>query len=90
LPVGIAQAIASIDRGMWYARSADFLQQPYVRNLKWMRAIGDTLFATGVVALGYFVLGLKTGWSYQPTEPSPRTPSARRVDSEPQKAELVN
>jgi nitric oxide reductase subunit B len=90
LPVGIAQAIASIDRGMWYARSADFLQQPYVQNLKWMRAIGDTLFAAGVVALGYFVLGLKTGWSYQPNEPAPRTPSPRRVASEPQKAELVN
>ena len=25
--------------------------------------IGDTLFGIGVVVLGWFVLGLKTGWS---------------------------
>jgi len=66
LPVGIAQAIASIDKGMWYARSAEFLQQPYVQNLKWLRAIGDSLFAVGVLSLGWLVLGLKTGWSYRP------------------------
>jgi nitric oxide reductase subunit B len=66
LPVGIAQAIASIDKGMWYARSAEFMQQDYLQVLRWMRAIGDTVFAAGIVALGIFVLGLKTGWSIQP------------------------
>jgi nitric oxide reductase subunit B len=25
--------------------------------------VGDTIFAVGVLALGWFVLGLKTGWS---------------------------
>lgn len=25
--------------------------------------IGDTIFTTGVISLGWFVLGLKTGWS---------------------------
>ncbi|MFH0794690.1 MAG: hypothetical protein V2A74_11725 [bacterium] len=28
-----------------------------------LRMIGDTIFALGVVVLGWFVLGLKTGWS---------------------------
>jgi nitric oxide reductase subunit B len=56
LPVGIAQTIASIDVGMWYARSADFLQQDYLQTFRWMRVIGDTIFAIGIVTLGWFVL----------------------------------
>jgi nitric oxide reductase subunit B len=63
LPVGLLQAQASIEHGMWYARSAEFMQQPYMQNLRWMRVIGDSIFSIGVLALGYFVLGLKTGWS---------------------------
>jgi nitric oxide reductase subunit B len=73
LPIGVAQAIASIDTGMWYARSADFLQQDYLQVLRWMRAIGDSIFAIGLVALVYFVIGLKTGWSIRPGD----TPKAR-------------
>jgi nitric oxide reductase subunit B len=29
-----------------------------------MRVIGDTLFALGALGIGWFVLGLKTGWSF--------------------------
>ena len=63
LPVGFAQTVVSIREGLWYARSADFLQQPWLDTLRWMRVIGDTIFAAGTVALAWFVLGLKTGWS---------------------------
>lgn len=63
LPVGLLQAWASVERGMWYARSADFMQTDLMNTLRWMRVIGDTIFAAGAVALGWFVLGLKTGWS---------------------------
>jgi len=63
LPVGLMQAWASVEHGMWYARSADFLQTPTMETLRWLRVIGDTIFATGVLSLGWFVLGLKTGWS---------------------------
>jgi len=63
LPVGLMQAWASVEHGMWYARSAEFLQTPLMETLRWLRVVGDTVFATGVVALGWFVLGLKTGWS---------------------------
>jgi nitric oxide reductase large subunit len=52
---------ASVEHGMWYARSAEFMQTPLMDTLRWMRVIGDTIFAVGVVVLGYFVLGLKTG-----------------------------
>ncbi len=70
LPVGLAQAWASVEHGMWYARSADFLQTPILQELRWLRVIGDTVFAAGVAALGWFILGLKTGWSLdrQPAE----------------------
>ena len=30
----------------------------------WLRVIGDTIFAFGAVGIGWFVLGLKTGWSF--------------------------
>jgi nitric oxide reductase subunit B len=65
LPVGLMQAWASVEHGMWYARSAEFLQTPTMETLRWLRVVGDTIFATGVLALGWFVLGLKTGWSVE-------------------------
>ncbi|HVA49873.1 MAG TPA: nitric-oxide reductase large subunit [Pirellulales bacterium] len=63
LPVGMMQAWASVTHGMWYARSAEFLQTDLMDRLRWLRVIGDTIFAVGIVGLGWFVLGLKTGWS---------------------------
>lgn len=67
LPVGIAQAVASIKDGLWYARSAEFLQQPFLQTLRWMRMPGDSLFALGMLGLVLFVVGLKTGWSVNGT-----------------------
>ncbi|MPM31182.1 Nitric oxide reductase subunit B [bioreactor metagenome] len=63
LPVGVMQTIASIKHGMWYARSSEFMQDPTLQTLRWLRIIGDTIFAIGTVALAWFILGLKTGWS---------------------------
>ena len=65
---GLMQAWASIEHGLWYARSAEFLQQPVMEMLRWLRTIGDTVFLIGVGALAYFVTGLITGWSYQKIE----------------------
>jgi nitric oxide reductase subunit B len=65
LPVGLAQAWASVEYGLWYARSAEFLQQPWMETLRWLRIVGDTIFMVGTAALAYFMLGLWTGWSYQ-------------------------
>jgi nitric oxide reductase subunit B len=66
LPVGLLQAWASIEHGMWYARSPEFLQTPTMDTLRWLRVVGDTIFAVGALAFGWFVLGLKTGWSLNP------------------------
>jgi nitric oxide reductase subunit B len=58
LPLGILQLIASVDHGYWYARSAEFMQQPIVEMLVWMRVPADTLFSVGAVALAWFVFRL--------------------------------
>lgn len=42
-----------------------FLQTGFRDKLRWVRVVGDTIFAVGIVALGWFVVGLKTGWSVQ-------------------------
>ncbi len=63
LPVGLAQTVASVQEGLWWARSAEFMQQPYLVTFKWLRVIGDTIFAFGTIALGWFIFGLKFGWS---------------------------
>jgi nitric oxide reductase subunit B len=63
LPIGLAQTVASVKEGLWYARSAEFMHQPAMETLKWLRVIGDTIFALGTVALAWFIYGLKGGWS---------------------------
>jgi len=63
LPIGLAQAVVSVKEGLWYARSAEFLHQPLMLTFKWLRVIGDTIFASGTVALAWFIFGLKGGWS---------------------------
>ncbi|HOX57957.1 MAG TPA: nitric-oxide reductase large subunit [Candidatus Paceibacterota bacterium] len=63
LPRGLMQTVASVNEGMWWARSADFMQTGIMETFRWLRVIGDTIFGIGVVVLGWFVLGIKTGWS---------------------------
>lgn len=63
LPIGFLQTLASVKEGLWYARSAEFMQQDFMVTLKWLRAVGDTIFAIGTVALVWFIFGLKGGWS---------------------------
>jgi nitric oxide reductase subunit B len=63
LPVGLLQTWASVTHGYWYARSAEFLQTPLLSRLRWLRMIGDTIFAVGAITLVGFVFGLSTGHS---------------------------
>ncbi len=80
LPIGLAQAWASVEHGLWYARSAEFLQQPVLQTLRWARLLGDTVFLSGVAALAWFMLGLVTGHSYR------RSPAAARTAALPRDA----
>ncbi len=65
LPVGLAQTVASVNHGYWYARSASFMQQHNIVIFKWLRMIGDTIFTLGTIALAWFIFGLAGGWSYK-------------------------
>ena len=58
LPLGILQLNAAIEHGYWFARSAEFMQQPIVDLLVWMRVPADTLFSVGAAALAWFMLRL--------------------------------
>ncbi|WP_374603512.1 nitric-oxide reductase large subunit [Arenimonas sp.] len=58
LPLGILQLNAAMNHGYWFARSAEFMQQPIVDMLVWMRVPGDTIFSVGALALAWFVLRL--------------------------------
>ncbi len=58
LPLGTLQLFAAIDNGYWYARSAQFMQQPVVELLVWLRVPGDTIFSIGAVAFAWFVIRL--------------------------------
>jgi nitric oxide reductase subunit B len=82
LPVGLLQTWASVEHGLWYARSADFLQTDSMNTLRWLRVVGDTIFALGILGLGWFVIGLKTGWSVSDEEDDLFAPSpARSADA---------
>lgn len=58
LPLGILQLSAALKHGYWYARSAEFMQQPIVDMLVWLRVPSDTLFSVGALALAWFVFRL--------------------------------
>jgi nitric oxide reductase subunit B len=78
LPIGLSQAAASIEQGMWWARSAEFMQQPWMQTLRWLRMVGDLVFTAGVVAFAWFVAGLWLGWSYE-KEPAVEAVPAREA-----------
>jgi len=58
LPVGLLQTHASVDVGYWYARSHEFMQTPTMNTLRWLRAVGDTVFGLGALAFVWFMLSL--------------------------------
>jgi nitric oxide reductase subunit B len=75
LPVGLMQTWAAVSHGTWYARSAEFLQTPTMNALRWLRVLGDTIFAIGVLAMGWFKLGLLTGHSF--VKEAPEVPAGQ-------------
>jgi nitric oxide reductase subunit B len=58
LPIGLLQTYQSISVGYWSARSPEFMQTALMQTLRWMRMLGDTVFAIGAVAWVYFALNL--------------------------------
>jgi nitric oxide reductase subunit B len=68
LPIGLLQTWAAVEHGTWYARSAEFMQTGLMQNLRWMRAVGDSIFGVGGLVLAWFVFGLITGHSHTKRE----------------------
>ena len=69
LPLGVLQLSAVLEHGYWYARSAEFMTQPIVHLLIWMRVPGDTIFAIGMLLFTWFVARL---WIKPRRLPEPR------------------
>ena len=58
LPIGLLQTYQSVSVGYWSARSPEFMQTTVMQTLRWMRMVGDTIFAIGAVAFVWFALGI--------------------------------
>jgi nitric oxide reductase subunit B len=58
LPIGILQLRAAIEHGYHHARSAEFMQQPIIELLVWLRVPGDVIFSVGALTLAWFVFRL--------------------------------
>ncbi len=58
LPAGIYQAWASIDKGLWYARSPAIIHSKLMETLVWLRVPGDIVFAAGALLLAVYAFKL--------------------------------
>jgi nitric oxide reductase subunit B len=58
LPLGVLQLNAVLEHGYAYARSAEFMSQPIIHLLIWLRVPGDTIFAIGALLVCWFVARL--------------------------------
>lgn len=56
LPIGLLQTVESITVGYWSARSPEFMQTGLMQSLRWMRILGDTVFAIGAIAFVWFAI----------------------------------
>lgn len=55
LPQGVIQTYISIDKGYYFARSAELIHSPIMEALVWARVPGDIVFSVGVAAFVWFV-----------------------------------
>ena len=69
LPVGLLQTWAAVDVGYWYARSAEFLQAEPMQTLRWMRVVGDTIFALGSFAFVIAIVRMTLARYQRPDAP---------------------
>lgn len=57
LPAGILQLKTVTEQGLWYARSATFVDSPAFQTLTWLRIAGGSLFTLGgVTPLVWFIV----------------------------------
>ena len=56
LPIGLIQVFASIDNGLWYARGSEVMQTDLIKYLRWVRGLGDIVFAAGAFSFAAAVI----------------------------------
>ena len=85
LPVGLMQTYQSVSVGYWSARSSEFMQTDLMQTLRWLRMIGDSIFALGALSFVYFALDLmwqrhqKQAATQPPRASLPIVPAAAEV-----------
>ncbi len=56
IPSGFYQFYFAIRDGLWYARSPEIASGTFIRTVTWMRLVPDLIFATGALALLWFLI----------------------------------
>lgn len=51
LPIGLIQLSASLEHGLWHARSLETMGTELIQYLRWFRGLGDVVFAAGGISL---------------------------------------
>jgi len=56
-PAGLHHLWVTLDRGLWFARSREFIEATPFQTMTWLRALGGSLFFLGgVIPLAWFLL----------------------------------
>jgi nitric oxide reductase subunit B len=56
-PAGILQFVAVVEKGLWFARSSEFVDSTVFQTLTWLRIVGGSIFVVGgVVPLTWFIV----------------------------------
>ncbi|MFP5386715.1 MAG: nitric-oxide reductase large subunit [Bacteriovoracia bacterium] len=56
LPIGLIQVAASMEAGLWYARGSEVMQTDIIQYLRWIRGLGDVVFAFGALSFSAAIL----------------------------------
>jgi nitric oxide reductase subunit B len=80
-PAGIHQFLAVVDQGLWFARSAEFIDGTVFQTLTWLRIIGGSIFTLGgVIPLAWAIFSAARHLK----KASEQIPDAGKVEPEPE------
>ncbi|MBS1490854.1 MAG: cbb3-type cytochrome c oxidase subunit I [Bacteroidetes bacterium] len=67
-PAGLLQISVVIKKGLWFARSSEFIDSQAFQTLTWMRIVGGSIFVLGgVIPLTWFILSRRKNLKPQKT-----------------------
>ena len=73
-PAGILQFQAVVEKGLWFARSAEFIDGHTFQTLTWMRIIGGSIFVVGgVIPLTWAITSVARHFKKPSGFPNPTT-----------------